>query len=240
MMTTLYTPDKLAPIKISKQAMHFFTQSEEPWGIKDAQSRYVYANQAYFNFLDIQDDIINNIINLSYDAIPALSSLAGRLIAHDQKVMQTGLRLEAVGTLLIGDSYRSFIFEKFPLFEENGTIVGTIAHLKPFERLSMEYFLDKPFYGEATFIPPTNIFTKREWDVLFLLFRGSHRAQISDFLGISKFSIRNIISRLFLLTGVSSKEMLLELGLKKGWHLYVPPRFISIGYDILFKANLLN
>lgn len=174
----------------------------------------------------------------SYEAVPALASLAGRLIAHDQKVMQTGQRLEAVGTLLIGENYRSFVFEKYTFFEDSGCIVGTVFHLKPFERLSMGYFLEKPFYGEATFSPPTNIFTKREWDVMFLLFRGSHRAHIADFLGISEFSVRNVISRLFLKTGGGSKEMLLEMGLNKGWHLYVPPRFVSIGYGILFKGNI--
>jgi len=56
--------------------------------------------------------------------------------------MQTGQRLEAVGTLLIGDNYRSFVFEKYPLFEDSGRIVGTVFHLKPFERLSMGYFLE--------------------------------------------------------------------------------------------------
>lgn len=238
MMTTLCTPDKPTQIKISKQAMHFFKQSEEPWGVKDAQSRYIYANQAYFKFLGIHEDIVKDINKFSYEAVPALASLASRLIVHDQKVMQTGQRLEAVGTLLIGENYRSFVFEKYPFFEETGRIVGTVFHLKPFERLSMGYFLEKPFYGEATFTPPTDIFTKREWDVLFLLFRGSLRNQMSEFLGISEISVRNIISRLFLRTDAPSKDALLELGVNKGWHLYVPPRFASIGYDILFKDNI--
>jgi len=127
--------------------------------------------------------------------------------------MQTGQRLEAVGTLLIGENYRSFVFEKYPFFEEPGRIVGMVFHLKPFERLSMGYFLEKPFYGEAAFTPPTDVFTKREWDVLFLLFRCSLRNQISDFfLGIPEISVRNIISRLFLRTGASSKDALLEIG----------------------------
>lgn len=237
-MSALHTLSKLRPIKISKQVMHFFAQSGEPWGVKDIHSRYIYANQAYFNFLEIQQDAASHIIDFSYDSIPVLASLAEKLIAHDQKVMQTGQRLEAVGTLLIGKKYRSFVFERYPFFDHKGTIVGTVIHLKPFERLSMGYFLDKPFYGEATFTPPTGIFTKREWEVLFLLFRGSQKTHISDLLGISELSARNIISRLFLKTGVSSKETLLELGLNKGWHLYVPPRFVSIGYDILFKDNI--
>lgn len=238
MMTTLCTPEKPTPIKISKQAMHFFKQSKEPWGVKDAQSRYIYANQAYFDFLEIHEDTVNDISKFSYETVPALASLADRLIAHDQKVMQTGQRLDAVGTLLIGGVYHSFVFEKYPFFEDSGCIVGTVFHLKPFERLSMGYFLEKPFYGKATFSPPTGIFTKREWDVLFLLFRGSLRKQIAEFLGISEISVRNVISRLFLRTGTSSKIALLELGVNKGWHLYVPPRFASIGYDILFKDNI--
>lgn len=235
-MTALSEPGQLTPIKIPKQFMHLFAQSAEPWGVKDAQSHYIYANQAYFDFLEIQEDIARDITKFSYESVPALTPLSGRLIAHDQKVMQTGQRLEAIGTLLIGENYRSFIFEKYPFYDDNGNIAGTMFHLKPFERLTMEYFLEKPFYGVTTFTPPTDIFTNREWDVLFLLFRGSHKSQAAEFLGIASLSVRNVISHLLQKTGALSKDKLLELGVSKGWHLYVPPRFVSIGYDILFKT----
>lgn len=218
--------------KISRQALHFFEQSLEPWGVKDIHSRFIYVNQAYIDYLEIKQDIGN----LSYEAVTAFGSFTESLIAHDQKVMQTGQRLEAIGTLLVGNEYRSFIFEKYPFFDKDGSVTGTVVHLKPFEHISIEYFLEKPFYGEATFTPPAT-FTDREWDVLFLLFRGSDRKQIAEKLGLSENTIRNIISRIFILTRTSSRNMLLEKGVKSGWHLYVPPRFVSVGYNMLFEED---
>lgn len=226
------------PEGISHQLFYFFEHSEEPWAIKDLSFNFLYANQRYINFLQIPPDIAENIIGISYEGISSLASLKDKLVMHDQKVTQSGLRVEAVGTVLIGHDFRSFIFEKFPYFNDQGHIVGTVSHLKPFERLSLGYFLEMPFYGEATFTPPTTILSKREWEVLFLLYRGLQRGHIANFLNISEYSARNIISRLFLKTGVSSKEQLLDLGLKQGWHLYVPPLFVSIGYDILFKEDI--
>ncbi|WP_323839597.1 LuxR C-terminal-related transcriptional regulator [Photorhabdus africana] len=227
-----------APNGMSRQLFYFFNQSEESWAIKDISFKFLYVNQHYIDFLQIPQKIAENITGFSYEGVPSLASLKDKLVMHDQKVMQSGQRVEAVGTVLIGNNFRSFIFEKFPYFNDQGDIVGTVSHLKPFERLSLGYFLEMPFYGEATFTPPTSILSKREWEVLFLLYRGLHRAHISHCLNISEYSARNIISRLFLKTGVSSKEQLLDLGLKQGWHLYVPPRFVSIGYDILFKENI--
>ncbi|WP_289347269.1 helix-turn-helix transcriptional regulator [Pantoea stewartii] len=226
------------PTVLSRKALNFFERSDEPWGAKDRDSRFIYANQAYFDFLEIHEDIARRITEFSYADIPVFAQMAERLIAHDRQVMQSEKRMEAIGTLMIGAQYRSFIFERFPLYDEESEVTGTVFHMKPFERISMNYFLEKPFYGEATFSPPTSIFSKREWDVLFLLFRGAQITQISEFLEITYSSVRNIISRLLLKTGTSSREKLLDNGLKNGWHLYVPSRFISIGYDILFKEHI--
>ncbi|MNR13545.1 Bacterial regulatory protein, luxR family [compost metagenome] len=223
---------------MSLQLFTFFEQSEEPWAVKDTSFKFLYVNQSYKNFLQIPHDIAESITEFSYEGVPSLASHKDKLVIHDQKVVQSGQRVEAVGTVQIRSDFRSFIVEKLPYFNEQGDIVGTVSHLKPFERLSLGYFLEMPFYGEATFTPPTSILSKREWEVLFLLYRRMHRAHISHFLNISEYSVRNILSRLFLKTGVSSKEQLLDLGLKQGWHLYVPPRFVSIGYDILFKENI--
>lgn len=135
-MTILHSQGDAVPVPIPKQLMQFFTHSKEPWGIKDVNSRYVYANQAYFDFLNIRSDVTKHIDGFSYDRVRALAPLAKKLIAHDLKVMQTGQRLEAIGTLLLDDQYRTFIFEKYPFFDEKGHIVGTISHVKPFERVN--------------------------------------------------------------------------------------------------------
>ncbi|MFP2241021.1 LuxR C-terminal-related transcriptional regulator [Pseudescherichia vulneris] len=220
------------------QTLHFFTRSAEPWAITDTAFCFLYANQAYFDLLKIPEDIAQNITGSGYGNVPVLAPLEDGLITHDKRVIQTGQRIEAIGTVLVDSDFHSFIFEKFPFFSAEGQIAGTISHLKTFKRLSMHYFLEMPFCGKATFTPPTTILSKREWEVLFLLYRGLQRAQIAQRLGISEYSARNVVSRLFLKTAVNSKEQLLNLGLKQGWHLYVPPAFVSPGYDLIFEDDL--
>ncbi|ECH2288275.1 PAS domain-containing protein [Yersinia pestis] len=219
--------------KVPKEIIFFFEKSNEPWGIKDKESRYVYANKAYFDFLGVPMEKRNKIHFKSYDFIPSLKPLIEGLVSHDQEVMNTGVRYEAVGTLLINGQYRTFLFEKWPRYSKSGEINGTIFHLKPFELISMSYFIDKPFYGKATYSPPTEIFSPREWDVLFLLFRRIEKRQISKILKLRETSVRNLISRLFLRTGTSGREELLNYGFREGWHLYIPPRFAEIGYDLI-------
>lgn len=218
---------------VPKEVIFFFEKSNEPWGIKDTESRYVYANKAYFDFLGVPNEKRNRIHLKSYDFIPSLQPLIQGLVSHDQEVMNTGERYEAVGTLFINGNYRTFLFEKWPRFSSTGKVNGTIFHLKPFEQISMSYFIDKPFYGKATYYPPTNIFSRREWDVLFLLFRRVDKKQISKILKLKETSVRNLISRLFLRTGIAGKEELLSYGFREGWHLYIPPRFAEVGYDLI-------
>ena len=142
---------------ISRQLFHLFDKSNEPWSIKDSSFTFVYVNQSYVDFLQIPQEIARNITEFSYEDIPTLVSFKDKLVTHDRKVVESGQRMEAVATVFIENIFRSFIFEKFPYFNEQGDIVGTISHLKPFEHLSLGYFLEMPFYGEAIFTPPTSI-----------------------------------------------------------------------------------
>jgi|GEM_PF-1083271 len=244
-MLTILSPERAGSANLSiegavlpPQTRYFFARSEEPWAVTDTEFCFLYANQAYFDLFKIPENIAQNMTGSGYDIVPVLAPLEEEMIMHDKKVMQTGQRIEAIGTVQADSDFHSFIFEKFPFFSAEGQIAGTVSHLKTFERLSMHYFLEMPFCGKATFSPPTTLLSKREWEVLFLLYRGLQRAQIAQRLGISEYSARNIVSRLFLKTAVSSKEQLLNLGLKQGWHLYVPPSFVSISYDLILKDDL--
>ena len=55
------------------------------------------------------------------------------------------------------------------------------------------------------------LLTRREKEVLALLRQGKSNQSISDFLGISKNTVANIISNIYLKTGIEYREGLLEL-----------------------------
>jgi DNA-binding CsgD family transcriptional regulator len=219
---------------IPANTRRFFTLSHEPWGIKDVDSNYVFVNQAFFDFLEIPEELQDRLYEENYNFATPLQPIAEKLIEHDRKVMETGKRTEAVGTILVNGKYKTFILERFPRISEDEEIIGLVFHFRKFEHISMSYFVDKPFHGVATYQPPTKMFTNREWDVLFLLFRRLDKRKMSELLGISDITVRNLISRLFLKTGTSTQDQLLAMGVREGWHLYIPAKFAEIGYDILF------
>ncbi|ELW2866027.1 helix-turn-helix transcriptional regulator [Salmonella enterica] len=211
----------------------FFSLSKEPWGVKDLQGNYVYVNNAYFDFLEIPAVSRDSFYTDQNGLISPLIPICHKLVEHDKKVIESIKRSEGVGTIIVNGKYKSFIQEQYPQISEKEEIIGLVFHLRPFEQISTSYFFDKSLHGIVTYSPPTQLFTSREWDILFLLFQHIDRKQIATRLGISGITVRNLVSRLLLKTGTSTKNQLVAMGIREGWHLYIPQKFAEIGYEIL-------
>ena len=55
------------------------------------------------------------------------------------------------------------------------------------------------------------LFTRREKEALVLLRQGKSKQQIAESIGISKRTVENIISNIYLKTGAASREGLMEM-----------------------------
>ncbi|MCT8350236.1 LuxR family transcriptional regulator, partial [Photorhabdus temperata] len=47
---------KNKPSNITPQLIHTWERSSEPWGAKDLQSRFIYANSAFYQLLNLPED----------------------------------------------------------------------------------------------------------------------------------------------------------------------------------------
>ncbi|ENG8827702.1 helix-turn-helix transcriptional regulator [Salmonella enterica] len=211
----------------------FFSMSKEPWGIKDLHSNYTYVNDAYFDFFEIPLALRDSFYIQNIGGIEPLQPIYDELRKHDKLVLKSVKRTEGIGTVIVNGEYKSFIQEQYPRISEKEEVIGLVFHLRPFEQISTNYFLDKFSHGIVTYTPPTSRFTNREWDILFLLFQHLDKKQIAARLGISRITVRNLISRLLLKTGTSTKGQLVDMGIRGGWHLYIPPNFAEVRYEIL-------
>lgn len=197
----------------------------------------VYANDAYFRYFNISDEIRQYLLDTgaTYEEAPHLASIAEKLAEHDRVVLESGQFSEATGAVMINSTIRVFIHVKFPLYVK-GKIIGTYFYVKDFQNIPMRYFLHKNQFGHVTFDPPHTLFTEREWEVLFMLYRREKYSDIADFFGVSVASIKANITSLKKKAHVLTTEDLLKKGTEHGWHLFAP---LTIVRELIGQYHLL-
>ncbi|OWO84035.1 helix-turn-helix transcriptional regulator [Photorhabdus luminescens] len=218
---------------ISPQVINTMEQSNEPWGIKDKNSCFIYGNLALksvknfsssFEFEGLYDH------ELPWDG----AEFAKEYIAHDRKVMEKEERICSLETHIHGKEQilSSYFCEKYPLYHEDGSCIGTIFHGYQAQDFSFTRLFRGKLPASIMFQPPTDLFTQREWDVIFLLLHKYTSQQIGRMLNISHRTVENHISRIYKRISVHSGYQLEEYCRTNDYDLYVPKRFVQSGSKI--------
>ncbi|NHB60282.1 helix-turn-helix transcriptional regulator [Photorhabdus sp. RW14-46] len=212
---------------ISPQIINTMEQSNEPWGIKDKNSCFIYVNQAckhlqnissYFDYEGLYEH------ELPWDG----AEFAKEYMLHDQKVMEQEKRICSLETHLFGKEQilSSYFLAKYPLYHENGSCMGVIYHGWQAQDFSFTRLFRGKLPASIMFQPPTDRFTQREWDVIFLLLHKYTSKQIGIMLNISYRTVENHISRICKRIGLHSSRQLEEYCRTNDYDLYVPKRFV--------------
>ncbi|WP_434525451.1 helix-turn-helix transcriptional regulator [Photorhabdus asymbiotica] len=212
---------------ISPQIINTLAASHDPWGIKDKNSCFIYGNKALnaiknfsdsFDFEGLYDD------ELPWDG----AEFAKEYIAHDRKVMREEKSYVSLETHIWGEvkTLSSYFCEKSPLYHENGDCIGIIYHLWK----AQDYSLTRLYHGKLPasiiFQPPTDLFTQREWDIIFLSLHHYTSKQIGRILNISHRTVENYTAWIYKKIGISSGKQLKEYCRLNDFDLYVPERFL--------------
>ncbi|WP_445374239.1 helix-turn-helix transcriptional regulator [Photorhabdus tasmaniensis] len=218
---------KINKLTISPQIINTLQQSNDPWGIKDKDSCFIYGNQALkslknfsgsFDFEGLYDD------ELPWDG----AEFAKEYIHHDQKVMKEEKSYSSLETHIWGEikTLSSYFCEKSPLYHENGDCIGIIYHLWK----AQDYSLTRLYYGKLPasilFQPPTDLFTQREWDIIFLSLQKYTSKQMGRLLDISYRTVETHMARIYKKIGVNSCYQLEDYCRSNDYDLYVPERFV--------------
>ena len=86
--------------------------------------------------------------------------------------------------------------------------------------------------GTFTFTPPSELFTSREWDVIYLLLSGLSEKEIAEQISRSLSTVKFHKSNIFQKVGCSCIGAFKALARQKKWNFYIPPTFASAKYII--------
>ncbi|CNJ70764.1 LuxR family transcription regulatory protein [Yersinia aldovae ATCC 35236] len=208
--------------------IRFWEHSSEPWEIKDNQSRYVYANHRFNKFLDLPDKYS---VEGRFDGeLPTpIAKFQDEFQRQDRQVEQLQDRITSVEIhLLNGLSYLTAYFcDKYPLIDENGVSQGVICHARPVNDIVLAHLNKIKTPGSLVFTPPSQLFTKREWEVLFYISHHFSSTEISKKIHLSPRSVDNIIQNIYRKAGVTSKKQVIEYCYEQKINNYIPQSFFE-------------
>ncbi|WP_032912319.1 helix-turn-helix transcriptional regulator, partial [Yersinia frederiksenii] len=114
-----------------------------------------------------------------------------------------------------------------PLIDENGISQGVIFHVRPVEDIILTHLNKIKIPTSLIFSPPSDLFTKREWEVLFYILHAFSSGEIAKKLHLSSRTINNVIQSIYKKSDVTNKQQVIEYCYEKKIHNYVPQSFFE-------------
>jgi len=212
----------------------YMANLDEPCGIKDTSSTFVYANESYHDLLNLPKGY--NVTGRLDSELPAATSdYSSMFQEHDRLVEKTGKRRCSLEIHPFGRDQRlsAYFFDKTPFPDANGKTVGTFFHGRKAEHLPLRFYTtgDKAESLLLTF--PSNIFSEMEWMIVFYLRSHLCRKEIALKLNRSEGYIKNLIAMIYDKAGVTNTRMLIDFIRENGWHRYVPEQLLTHHHRIL-------
>ncbi|EON3356671.1 LuxR C-terminal-related transcriptional regulator [Yersinia enterocolitica] len=206
--------------------LSFMENNEEPWGIKDCESRFMYVNKATLKFsqLPISFSIEGRLDN---ECPAQWAEFTPELQKQDREVEMDKKRVAMIQTCLWGQEHT--LCEKYPLFDNEKKCIGTIFHVTKFNFISLYDLFNKEIPPVLVMSPPTNDFTKKELEVIFYLLQSLNSKEIGERLNLSKRTIENKLQLIYAKVNVNSLSSFKEYCKVEGFDRYIPEWLIKKG-----------
>lgn len=209
--------------------------SDIPWAVKDNQSRFIYINETGVNFLGLPPGF--DFEGKGDEELPiSCAEYAEEFKAHDRKAESSKDGAEIIVT---SDFWRKEVLEpyycpKFPIYNNEGDILGTVFYAKKFSFVSVCDFFSKLKPSVITLTPPVDTFSEKELDIIFYAIQKLSSKEIASKLFLSHRTVENRLSIIYNKINVHSLSSLIEYCHTAGLHNYVPKRFLREGVDFFW------
>ncbi|MCU5774746.1 helix-turn-helix transcriptional regulator [Erwiniaceae bacterium BAC15a-03b] len=205
----------------------------EPWGIKDLESRHIYMNKAAFLYTNTPVDFA--IEGKLDEEFPAdWSDSADKLIEHDRQTALTQNRVAVIEThFWYGkDALMPFVSEKIPVFNDQKQVIALVWNARPLNTLSPLIYINKQKPSVLTTEVSTDMFTKSELDIIFLMLQRLSTKEIANLYDVSHKTIENRVYNIYQKAGVHTLRQFEGFCKQSNLDNYIPDRLIAKG--ILF------
>ncbi|RAX01176.1 MULTISPECIES: helix-turn-helix transcriptional regulator [unclassified Photorhabdus] len=206
----------------------YMENSNDLWVIKDNESRFVYVNDATLYYSGLPKGF--NIEGKLDSECPApWAEFADIIQANDKNVMMSQKTIPVLNTLTYGGKEKiiqPFLANVTPLMKD-GKCIGVVGHGKKLEIYSMYHFENNRHPDSLTLGTPTDLFTDREFDIVFFALQSLSAKDIAKKLGITYRTVQSRLQFIYQKIGINSLSQLKEYCRGKGYDNYAPTRFIN-------------
>ncbi|CRL46845.1 transcriptional regulator FimZ (plasmid) [Sodalis glossinidius str. 'morsitans'] len=206
----------------------YMENSNDFWIIKDEESRFVYANDIMLYYSGLPKGF--NIEGKLDSECPAPWSEFEEIIqCNDKNVMEKKKTIPVLNTFTYGGREKivqPFMLEVTPLIRD-GMSIGVVGRGKKLDIYSMYHFENGKPPGQLSFGKPGNVFTDREFDIVFFALQSLTSKEISKKLDISHRTVENRLQDIYNKLNIHSLHELKEYCICKGYNNYAPTRFIN-------------
>nr|WP_113869550.1 helix-turn-helix transcriptional regulator [Brenneria salicis]NMN92609.1 Response regulator containing a CheY-like receiver domain and an HTH DNA-binding domain [Brenneria salicis ATCC 15712 = DSM 30166]RBP57534.1 regulatory LuxR family protein [Brenneria salicis ATCC 15712 = DSM 30166]RLM28669.1 helix-turn-helix transcriptional regulator [Brenneria salicis ATCC 15712 = DSM 30166] len=207
---------------------------DEPWGIKDLESRHVYMNKAAYLYTNTPHRFdVEGRLDEEFPA--SWTEMADDMIEHDRRTESSAQRVAVIETHYWygNETLMPFICEKIPIFDKNKVCIGTIWNSKQLNTLSPLIYINQRKPSTLTTELTTTLFTKSELDVLFLILQRFSNKEIARRMNVSHKTIENRVHNMYQKAGVHSLSQFEAFCHHLGLDNYIPDSLISKGVQFI-------
>ncbi|WP_145483984.1 helix-turn-helix transcriptional regulator [Yersinia rohdei] len=206
----------------------FWENSSEAWGVKDNKSTFIYANDRFGTLLGLPDKF-NVEGRLDGDLPAPTAEFQSEFQEHDRQALLSKERATTIEIHAFEKRtyFQPYFCDKYPLIDKNGVSQGLIFHARQVEDIILTQLNKIKVPTSLIFTPPSESFTKREWEVLFYVLHSFSSSEIAKKLHLSSRTVSNIIQKIYDKAGVTSKRQIIEYCYEKKINNYVPQSFFE-------------
>lgn len=206
----------------------YMESSNDYWYMKDNDSRYVYINGCAMHYASLPKNF-NFEGKLDSECPAYWSDFADILQAFDKKVIDTKQPIPTLFNLMYDGKEKliqSFVGEVTPLII-NGKSAGVIGRGKKLEIYSMHHLAYNQCADVVSFGNPSELFSDREFDVVFYAIQSLSTKEIARRLNLSPNTVKKHLQTVYEKIGISFLNQLIEYCRSKGYDKYAPSRFLN-------------
>lgn len=206
----------------------YMEYSNEFWYIKDHESKFIYMNDYGLHYSGLPKGF-NVEGKLDSECPVYWSEVADVIQANDKNVMQSQKVIPTLITFTYGGKEKliqPFMADVTPLIKE-GKSIGVVGRAKKLELYSMYHLEQGQCPATISFGKPTDLFTDREFDIVFFALQSLSAKDIARRLNLSCKTVENYLHLIYQKTGVSALNQLIEYCRNKGYDKYAPGKYIN-------------
>ncbi|QUG77375.1 PAS domain-containing protein [Erwinia sp. E602] len=214
----------------------FWEESEEPWGARDDASIFMFANRRFCELLNLPRDF--SVEGRTDEELPAsVSEFQKEFRIHDRACMTRRDRATSfeVHPYEKEQNMQPWFFDKFPIVGRDRQVLGTIFHGRPVGALMLNRLNRLTVPTSLVFTPPTELFTPREWEIIFYLIQQFTTREICARLQLKRHTVCNYVQNIFSKAGVSSRSQLIEYCYAHNIANYIPESFFERSESIVIR-----